>query len=311
MTQVLDNAAAGDPWKIIADLQRKLDESRAELARRNSEYGERIEQQSATVDVLKVMSASPSDPKPVFDLITRRARELCNANAAALWSFDGELIHFLSNDAPDSTSEMAAAYRRQFPMAPTRGGSFGRAILDRQIVHIRDVDADPEIAQFVRDLGMRSIVAVPLLRDGTVIGAISINAKEPGGLSDGQIALLETFAEQAVIAITSTETYRELQQRTGDLQESLKYQTATSDVLKVISRSTFDLQPVLDAVVETAARLCEADSALITRREGDAYRCVANFATSPEYEVFTRGRLLPVSRGNMPGRRALEGQVVH
>src|SRR5690348_11717970 len=148
MPQVVDDDVAG-LRRRIAELEQKLDKRTAELAQRNSEYGERIEQQSATIDVLKVMSASPGDPQPVFDLITRRARGLCNANAAALWNFDGELIHFLSNDAPGTTSEVDAAYRRQFPMAPTRGGSFGRAILDRQIVHIRDVDADPEIAQFV------------------------------------------------------------------------------------------------------------------------------------------------------------------
>src|SRR5438067_1425752 len=249
MTQMLDETVAG-LQRQVAELEQRLDERTAELAARNSQYGEKIEHQSATIDVLKAISASPGDPQPVFDLITRRARGLCNANAAALWAFDGELIHFLSNDAPGSTPEMAAAYRRQFPMAPTRGGSFGRAILERQIVHIRDVNTDPELAQFVRDLGMRSVVAIPLLRDGTVIGAISINAKEPGGLSDGQVALLETFAEQAVIAITSAETYRALHQRTSDLEESLEYQTATSNVLKVISRSTFDLQPVLDSLVE-------------------------------------------------------------
>jgi GAF domain-containing protein len=127
-------------------------------------------------------------------------------------------------------------------MAPTRGSAGGRAILERQIVHIRDVDTDPEIAQFVRDLGVRSIVALPLMRDGGVIGAVALNTTQPGGLSDSQVELLKTFAEQVVIAISSAETYRELQQRTGDLLESLEYQTATSDVLKVISRSTFDLQ---------------------------------------------------------------------
>jgi len=174
MTATLDSAA-GDPQQTIAELQRQLDECRSELAGQNSEFRERIEHQSATIDVL--------------------------------------------------------------PILPTRGDSYGRAILDRQIVHIRDVDADPELARPERDLGVKSILGVPLLRDGAVIGAISMNAEEPGGFSESEILLLQTFAEQAVIAITSAETCRELQQRTGDLQESLQYQTATSDVLNVISRS--------------------------------------------------------------------------
>jgi GAF domain-containing protein len=310
MTQVVDTAAT-DPWQTIADLQRKLDEARAELAERDSQYGERIEQQSATIDVLKVMSASPGDPQPVFDLITRRARDLCNANAAALYGFDGELVHFLAATA-FRTPGIEATFLRQFPMAPTRGGSFGRAILDRQIAHIRDADADPELAQPMRDLGMKSLVGVPLSRDGAVIGALSMNANEPGGFSDAQIALLQTFAEQAVIAITSAETYRQLQQRTGDLQESLEYQTATSDVLKVISRSTFDLQPVLDALVETAARLCQAEMALIFRREGELHRLVANFGFPAEHETFLRERGANVPDPHtVTGRAALESRVVH
>ena len=265
MTATLDTAA-GDPQRTIAELQRQLDECRTKLAARDSEFGERIEHQSATIDVLKAMSASPGDPQPVFDLITHRARELCNAYGVGLYGFDGELIHFISRSSPRGTPETAAAFARQFPMAPTRGGSYGRAILDRQIVHIRDIDADPELAQPVRDLGVKSILGVPLLRDGAVIGAIAMNAEEPGGFTDSQVALLQTFAEQAVIAITSAETYRELQARTRDLEESLEYQTATSDVLNVISRSTADVQPVLDTVCATARRLCGAALAGIAVR---------------------------------------------
>src|SRR5215471_9969161 len=175
----------------VADLQRRLDEAlaerneaRAELVVRNSEYGERIEQQSATVDVLKVMSSSPGDPQPVLDLIARRAWELCNAYGAALYRFDGVFVHLLSACGTAWTGEREASYRRQFPLVPNRGAAFGRAILDRQVVHLRDIDTDPEVAQFVRDLGIRTAVGVPLLCDGMVIGAIALNSTEPGGLSD-------------------------------------------------------------------------------------------------------------------------------
>src|ERR1700758_2639790 len=260
--------------RLLGELQQRTDE----LAARNSEYGERIEHQSATIDVLKAMSASPGDPQPVFDLIVRRARELCNTVGSALFEFDGERVHLRSRVGQEAyaTRDAWEAYNRQFPMVPTRGSISCRAILDREIIHVRDMATASGISAAVRNLGYKSQIALPLLRDDAAIGAISATSEETGGFTDSQVALLQTFAEQAVIAITSAETYRELQARTRDLEESLEYQTATSDVLNVISRSTADVQPVLDTAIETAVRLCGADSGAIMIHDGEGYRYVSS-----------------------------------
>jgi GAF domain-containing protein len=293
----------------------ELAERTAELAIRNGEYGERIEHQSATLDVLKAMAASPGDPQPVIDLICRHAQQLCNASAAAIYRLEGQSVtlHGTYAGAPE-TKQSLQRWRAQFPQPLSRGLAAFRAILDRQIIHVRDVDADPDLLQSVRDLGVKSIVAIPIFREGEVTGSISINAVKAGGFSESQIELLRTFAEQAVIAIATAETYRALQERTTNLQQSLEYQTATSDVLKVISRSTFDLQPVLDTVAETAARLCDADQAAIYRREGESARLVANFGFPAEYETYTKALgAFPIDpNAAAVGQRTLvEGRPVH
>jgi GAF domain-containing protein len=198
-------------------------------------------------------------------------------------------------------------------MTPTRGSIMCRAILDRDIIHITDYQADTNLLPAVKALNHESQLTIPLLRDGVALGAISLNGKR-GGFTDSQIELMKTFAEQAVIAISSAETYRALQARTTDLQESLEYQTAISDVLKVISRSTFDLQPVLDTVAETAAKLCDAEMSLINRRDGNLFWAAANYGYPPEvWEYWKATEPFPLDPNIVAVgmRTLLEGRVVH
>src|SRR4029077_13067477 len=176
---------------------------------------------------------------------------------------------------------------------------------------VDDYEAEPNLDPALRNLTHKSVVALPLMRGEVEIGALALGRRERGVFSASQIGLLKTFAEQAVIAITSAETYRALQTRTSDLQESLEYQTAISEVLKVISRSAFDLQPVLDTVVTTAARLCNAEMAAIGRREGDLYRGVAHLGFPEDFMAnrFARGAM---KLGNsVSGRAAREGRIIH
>src|SRR5271169_4601930 len=187
MTATLDNAVA-DLQRDNAELRQQLDECRAELAVRNSEFGERIEHQSATIDVLKAMSASPGDPQPVFDLIARRARDLCNTPRASLYEFDGELVHLRSRAGTDDAPDALEAYKRLFPMVPTRGSITCRAILDRQIIHVRDMATVSGVSAAVRNLGVKSQISLPLLRDGAAIGAVVLTSAEIGGFTDSQVA---------------------------------------------------------------------------------------------------------------------------
>jgi PAS domain S-box-containing protein len=310
-----------DLHAVIAALRAERDSALAReaalaeaLTTRNSEFGERIEQQSATIDVLKVMSASPSDPLPVFDLIVNRARAFCEADGAMVALLEDGMLHLRTHIG--ATQAASAAYEAYFPCPVDDTTTLGRAVLTRAPVHNPDLLADPRyrMKAITTVNSVRSNAAVPILRGGVPIGAIGIAWLSVGEFPTAQLELLKTFSEQAVIAITSAETYRALQIRTSDLQESLEFQTATSDVLKVISRSTFDLQPVLDKVVEIVARLCDAEMAAIGRREGDLWRLATNSGFPPEFEAYQRARgafRLDSSSPTVAARSVRERRTVH
>ena len=285
-----------------------------ELQARTRDLEESLEYQTATSDVLNVISRSTADVQPVLDTVAETATRLCGADSAGIWIREGEVYRYVSGHAGDVSAADAEYWARvrQRTLVPGRDSVTGRVALEGGIVHIEDTRAIPDYAvPESAASGRRTALGVPLLREGAVLGTINLTRKRVEPFTERQIELVRTFADQAVIAIENTRLLTELRERTRDLQESLEYQTATSDVLKVISRSTFDLQPVLNTLVDTAARPCRADMAHIRSREGDVYRSVASFAYSPEFEALARSRAVEPSRGTIAGRVALERRVVH
>jgi len=285
-------------------LEQKVEARTRELADANRELTETLEQQTATSEILRVISQSPTDVQPVFDTIVRSAVRLCDGLYGTAHRFDGELIHLTAHH--DCPPEALEALRHAFPMRPDRHMMSGRAILTRAIVHVEDVLADPEYPTHVgRAGGFRGVLAVPMLREGNPIGAIVVIRAQPGAFSAAQIELLKTFADQAVIAIENVRLFKELEARNRDLTEALEQQTATSEILRVISQSPTDIDPVLDALVKSATRFCGAYDALILLPEGDNLRIGAH------HGPILVGALVPLVRGTAAGRSLLERRVVH
>lgn len=284
-----------------------------ELQQRTDDLSESLQQQTATADVLKVISRSTFDLQTVLDTLTKSAALLCNADMAAMTrqNADGDgYYHATSHNFPTDWMEITKSFRIQ----PGRGSLVGRALLESKAVQIPDVLADPEYAygEFQKAGGYRTLLGVPLLRAGQPIGVLFLGRQTVSPFTDKQVELVSTFADQAVIAIENARLFDEVQARTEDLRESLQQQTATADVLKVISRSAFDLQSVLHTLVESAARLCEADHGTITRQEenGVFFRAEA-YGFSNEFLDVVRKMPVTPSRGSAAGRALLEGKVVH
>ena len=249
-----------------AETYRALQERTAALAQRNSEFGERIEQQAATIDVLKVMSSTPDDTQPVFDLIVRRAQELCNG-------VGGDAVRIRWRTGPfrcvvgvrSEVVRIDGGYRQSFPMAPTRGSITCRAILDKQIIHVRDVEAEPGAvhgrARHCAECSRRRSDPAAARRRWRSVPS-RYRPAEPGGFSDSQVALLQTFAEQAVIAITSVANFRALRERTAALARSVAELQALEEVLRAVN-SSLDLDTVLATIISRAVRLSRADEGTI------------------------------------------------
>ena len=278
-----------------------------ELQARNRELSDALEQQTATSEILRAISSSPTDVQPVFEAIAQSAVQLCEAVNGSVFRFDGSLIHPVA--LYGMTPQALAAHQRVFPLPPGRGTATGRAILTHDVVHV-NITQDPEYAyeDFVQ-AGFRTVLSVPMLRDGDPIGAITVTREEGRLFSETQIALLQTFADQAVIAIENVRLFTELEARNRELTESLEQQTATAEILRVISSSPTDLQPVMDTVAESAARVCGAIDSSIFRLDGNALRLVALHGALPS--PLGVGETIPVTRDTVTGRAVSERRTIH
>ena len=280
-----------------------------ELEKSNSELREALEQQTATSEVLRVIASSPTELQPVLDTLIANAARLCGATMGHVRQYDGEFHRVVAHYG--ETPEMIATLRAN-PLPASPDLPAARALLGRKPVHILDVQSETGVhLALARQTGTRTLLSVPLLREGTAIGSLTIWRKVVEAFTERQIELVNTFADQAVIAIENVRLFKELEARNRDLTEALEQQTATSEVLKVISRSTFDLGPVLQTLVENAARLCRADTGFILRFDGEVHRWAADFGTTEEFREYVQQNPIPRGRASLTGRVEVERRPVH
>jgi two-component system, NtrC family, sensor kinase len=274
-----------------------------EVQAKTRDLTESLQQQTATADVLKVISRSAFDLESVLNTLVQSAVTLSGARSGTIFQKRGDLYHLTAQYG--YTPEMLA-YGRASPIAPGIGSNVGRTAMAGDVVQIPDVLADPDYAShgYQRIGNFRAMLGIPLKRDGEVEGVFSLAKPDPGPFGQRQVELVHTFADQAVIAIENARLLSELRQ-------SLQQQTATAEVLKVISRSTFDLPAVLHALVETATRLCNADKGTITRQKDGVFYRAESVGFSEEFMDYVRGAPVAVDRHSATGRALLEGVVVH
>ena len=287
-----------------------------ELGARNRELTESLEQQTATGEVLQVISGSPTDVQPVFDTILDNATRLCEAHRGGLFLFDGDAYHAA---AFRGAASALVEYHTRAPIRPGPHTALARVLRELRPVHIDDVFADAAFAEgdplrraVVELEGMRTLLMVPLLKEGRLVGALSVYRREVRPFADRQIGLLQTFADQAVIAIENVRLFQELDRRNRDLSEALEQQTATAEILRVISSSPTDIQPTFEAIAASAVRLCEANEGEVYRFDGRLIHMMAyHGGGSGAREALAQIFPTPPSRGTITGRAILTGTVVH
>ena len=291
----------GTPLKPVAGSARSAP-SPAALQRSLTEA---LEQQTATSEILRVISSSPTDVQPIFEAIAESAARLCEAFDVSIFRVDGDRLAFVAHQGP------IAQRHGDFSLPLVRGTVGGRSMLESRTIQVADLQNEdrefPDAVENARRFGFRTILSVPLLREGIAIGGIQLRRTEVQLFTDQKIALLQTFADQAVIAIENVRLFTELEARNRDLTVSLDRQTATADVLRIIAQSPSQLQPVLDAIAASAVRLCAASDAVIERLEGDRFYNAAHAGAQMKGLV---GLPLPLTRGFPGGRAVLDRKPV-
>ena len=284
----------------------ELQEKNHALTQAHAQVSEALEQQTATAEILRVISSSPTDVQPVFDAVAESAARLCEAQDASIFRREGDRLAFVAHHGP------IAQRHGDISLPLVRGMVGGRSVIESRTVQVADLQNEdreflPEAVENARRFGFRTILSVPLLREGIAIGGIQLRRAEVQLFSERQIALLQTFADQAVIAIENVRLFKELEERNRDLTTALDRQTATSEILRVLSSSPTDVQPVFDTIVESAARLCGADDVVLQRVDGDVLRVAAHVGSIPSDD----GVVMPIIPELVVGQAILERRTMH